>query len=133
MGIFCSTMDYNFLVLFKNWECCTSATPCSSPLSGDCDNDNECAGDLFCGNDNCGAGDPTGEQPNQPHPVSRIVVTLYISFVLVLKFQVTWTVATSSAASRTRSAPLTAWFVELTLSASLFQDFYNDQHHSYHI
>ena len=34
-------------------DCCTSDSPCSAN-KGDCDSDNECAGDLRCGSDNCG-------------------------------------------------------------------------------
>merc|ERR1712180_535338 len=43
----------------QNWECCTAESPCNSPLTGDCD-ENGCAGDLVCGEQNCGAADPTG-------------------------------------------------------------------------
>ena len=33
-------------------DCCTTAKPCSFG-KGDCDNSDECSGDLICGNDNC--------------------------------------------------------------------------------
>merc|ERR1712159_455656 len=36
--------------------CCTKDTPCGLG-EGDCDSDNECAGSLTCGNDNCPWGD----------------------------------------------------------------------------
>ena len=37
-------------------SCCTSSSPCGL-REGDCDHDDECAGDLICGIDNCAAGD----------------------------------------------------------------------------
>ena len=37
-------------------SCCTSSSPCGL-REGDCDNDQECAGDLVCGIDNCTGGD----------------------------------------------------------------------------
>ena len=56
------------------WECCTSANPCGEN-QGDCDNDNECLGDLKCGegheefNDNCDSSFADGAdccyQPNK--------------------------------------------------------------------
>ncbi len=35
-------------------ECCSSSNQCSMG-EGDCDSNSECAGELVCGNDNCGA------------------------------------------------------------------------------
>ena len=37
-----------------NWDytCCTSANPCGLD-QGDCDSDDECSGDLKCGDNNC--------------------------------------------------------------------------------
>merc|ERR1711974_515505 len=35
-----------------SWACCTKKDPCYVD-EGDCDNDNECAGDLVCGKNNC--------------------------------------------------------------------------------
>ena len=37
-------------------SCCTSSSPCGL-REGDCDLDDECAGDLVCGDNNCAAGD----------------------------------------------------------------------------
>ena len=37
-------------------SCCTSSSPCGL-REGDCDHDDECAGDLVCGDNNCAAGD----------------------------------------------------------------------------
>ena len=34
------------------WACCSAANPCTLG-GGDCDNDNECEGNLMCGKDNC--------------------------------------------------------------------------------
>ena len=34
------------------WSCCTALQPCGYG-GGDCDNDDECAGSLVCGTDNC--------------------------------------------------------------------------------
>ena len=34
-------------------ECCSAANPCGIG-QGDCDEDDECYGDLQCGNNNCG-------------------------------------------------------------------------------
>ena len=39
----------------NDWGCCTSSNPCGLG-EGDCDNDDQCAGDLVCGTDNCAAG-----------------------------------------------------------------------------
>ena len=36
-------------------SCCTSSAPCGEG-QGDCDHDDQCAGDLVCGTDNCAAG-----------------------------------------------------------------------------
>lgn len=36
----------------KNFGCCTGDTPCNIH-DGDCDNDDECIGDLVCGTNNC--------------------------------------------------------------------------------
>ena len=36
-------------------SCCTENFPCEID-EGDCDSDSECAGNLTCGEDNCGAG-----------------------------------------------------------------------------
>ena len=33
-------------------DCCTSENPCKKD-GGDCDDDNQCEGDLVCGEDNC--------------------------------------------------------------------------------
>ena len=38
-----------------DWHCCTPSSPCGQG-KGDCDNDDDCAGDLVCGKDNCGRG-----------------------------------------------------------------------------
>ena len=35
-----------------SWACCTKKDPCYVD-EGDCDNDDECAGDLVCGKNNC--------------------------------------------------------------------------------
>ena len=40
----------------NNQTCCTSSSPCGL-REGDCDNDDECDGDLVCGDNNCAAGD----------------------------------------------------------------------------
>merc|ERR1712079_393174 len=40
----------------NDWSCCTVSAPCGVGL-GDCDGDNDCAGDLVCGLNNCAAGD----------------------------------------------------------------------------
>ena len=37
----------------NDWHCCTASNPCG-PGKGDCDNDDDCAGDLVCGDHNCG-------------------------------------------------------------------------------
>ena len=37
-------------------SCCSPSSPCGL-REGDCDHDNECAGDLVCGDNNCAAGD----------------------------------------------------------------------------
>ena len=34
--------------------CCDEKNPCEEG-QGDCKSDDQCAGDLFCGKDNCGA------------------------------------------------------------------------------
>ena len=39
-----------------DWDCCNSYNPCGHG-EGDCDSDNDCAGNLVCGTDNCAAGD----------------------------------------------------------------------------
>ena len=38
-----------------DWHCCTSSSPCGLG-KGDCAIDYDCAGDLVCGEDNCGRG-----------------------------------------------------------------------------
>lgn len=40
-----------------DWKCCTASSTCGVG-EGDCDNDNDCTGDLVCGKDNCGNGFP---------------------------------------------------------------------------
>ena len=40
----------------NNLSCCSSTYPCNLG-EGHCDSDDECAGNLVCGQDNCGAGD----------------------------------------------------------------------------
>jgi hypothetical protein len=35
-----------------NFDCCTNDAPCVKG-NGDCDFDTDCAGDLYCGEDNC--------------------------------------------------------------------------------
>ena len=37
---------------FGGNDCCTEEKPCKED-EGDCDNDDECAGNLKCGEDNC--------------------------------------------------------------------------------
>ena len=45
----------------KMWnECCTSESPCGVG-EGDCDFDNQCSGDLICGNDNCAWSDDSAD------------------------------------------------------------------------
>ena len=39
-------------ILTYDGYCCTAANPCG-PNQGDCDNDDECSGDLRCGTNNC--------------------------------------------------------------------------------
>ena len=39
-------------ILTYDGSCCTAANPCG-PNQGDCDNDDECSGDLRCGTNNC--------------------------------------------------------------------------------
>ena len=39
-----------------DWDCCSEAAPCGLG-EGDCDTDEECAGPLVCGDNNCEAGD----------------------------------------------------------------------------
>ena len=34
------------------WGCCSSSNPCGAD-EGDCDNDNDCSGNLICGVNNC--------------------------------------------------------------------------------
>ena len=36
----------------NTWSCCSSSNPCGL-FEGDCDTDEECAGNLECGNNNC--------------------------------------------------------------------------------
>ena len=36
----------------ETWSCCSSSNPCGI-FEGDCDGDEECAGNLACGTDNC--------------------------------------------------------------------------------
>ena len=36
----------------ETWECCSSSHPCGI-FEGDCDADNDCAGNLVCGSNNC--------------------------------------------------------------------------------
>ena len=36
----------------KDNSCCTSETPCGFG-DGDCDSDDQCAGDMVCGDNNC--------------------------------------------------------------------------------
>ena len=40
-------------------DCCSVDDPCGSG-EGDCDDDNDCIGDLVCGKNNCGEGFPKG-------------------------------------------------------------------------
>jgi len=40
----------------NDWHCCTKDAPCAAG-GGDCDHDEECEGDLVCGNANCEAGE----------------------------------------------------------------------------
>ena len=48
----------------ETWGCCTASNPCGLN-GGDCDNDNDCLGNLRCGLNNCRAvGGP------QFHPVA---------------------------------------------------------------
>ena len=35
-----------------DWECCSSSRPCNVG-GGDCNSDDDCAGESTCGNDNC--------------------------------------------------------------------------------
>ena len=35
-----------------DWNCCSAAFPCALG-GGDCDNDDQCQGNLVCGADNC--------------------------------------------------------------------------------
>ena len=37
---------------FFPWPCCTPQNPCPEG-EGDCEIDNDCSGDLVCGNNNC--------------------------------------------------------------------------------
>ena len=45
--------------MFDNYDgsCCTSEKPCGLS-EGDCDGNDECVGDLNCGNNNCGPAFP---------------------------------------------------------------------------
>ena len=36
----------------ETWGCCSSSKPCGSN-EGDCDSDNDCSGNLKCGDNNC--------------------------------------------------------------------------------
>ena len=36
----------------ETWECCTDSKPCGLG-EGDCDNNEDCLGNLLCGKDNC--------------------------------------------------------------------------------
>ena len=40
-----------------SWDCCTPESPCHEG-EGDCDNDDDCSGDLVCGQNNCPQGFP---------------------------------------------------------------------------
>jgi len=40
-----------------SWDCCTPGSPCFEG-EGDCDTDDDCSGDLVCGNNNCPQGFP---------------------------------------------------------------------------
>ena len=40
------------------YTCCTSSNPCGQS-EGDCDNDSECSGKLYCGKNNCQPPFPT--------------------------------------------------------------------------
>ena len=59
MGIKRGCFEYTWCLLFTdrcdpsigNMTCCTSAQPCHVGF-GDCDNDDECVGNLVCGVDN---------------------------------------------------------------------------------
>ena len=44
---------------FLDWNCCNNQYPCGQG-SGDCDSDDHCAGDLICGDGNCGPNAPAG-------------------------------------------------------------------------
>ena len=44
------------LAALNGWDCCTASSPCGLGY-GDCDTDEECAGPLVCGDNNCEAGD----------------------------------------------------------------------------
>ena len=49
------------IVTFQDWNCCTKNNPCKVEMTGDCDEDEDCDGDLLCGTNNCGQDDRTGE------------------------------------------------------------------------
>lgn len=49
-------MTMKFRCTGEDDGCCTAETPCNKG-EGDCDSDNECAGDLKCGDSNCRWGD----------------------------------------------------------------------------
>ena len=51
--IFLAKCDWTGSSDDETWSCCTVDKPCQEN-EGDCDNDNECAGNLVCGNNNCG-------------------------------------------------------------------------------
>merc|ERR1719445_2947107 len=68
----CTEGENCFLEALNRWSgsCCTSDFQCLEG-EGDCDSDNDCAGDLVCGNNNCGADSPFQDTHDCCTPVAE--------------------------------------------------------------
>ena len=63
-------------------SCCTSSSPCGL-REGDCDHDDECAGDLVCGDNNCAAGDSDMDCCTSKYNIKALPKTSFPSHVKV--------------------------------------------------
>jgi len=52
--------DESCLPKNEDFSCCTPEKPCKSEMTGDCDNHDDCDGDMLCGSNNCGEDDTSG-------------------------------------------------------------------------
>ena len=52
-------------------------------MSGDCDEDEDCDGDLLCGTNNCGQDDRTGEE-NHENVGENYTIYAYMLFIRLL-------------------------------------------------